>query len=145
MPSSTFLARIERVERAAKAKTGQEYHADCICFPEKEQPFFGLFIELEIASKVRCPLHGERFKPQRFFVYVSRWLREKLWKHLWSHHSEQYRKAWFASFPPDLWPAEEEQTDNGQVFLRLKDGTKLLASESTWSQPKREGQAREAV
>jgi hypothetical protein len=134
MPSSTFLARLERAERAAR-KTGQEYQADCICFPEKEQPFFGLPIELEIASKVKCPLHGERFKSQRFFVYVSRWLREKLWKHLWSRHSEQYRKAWFASFPPELWPAEEEQTDNGQIFLRLKDGTKLLAFKSTWSQP----------
>jgi hypothetical protein len=127
MPSSTFLARIERAERAARAKTGQEYQADCICFPEKEQPFFGLPIELEIASKMNCPLHGERFKPQPFLVYVARWLREKLWKHLWSQHSEQYRKAWFASFPPELWPADEVLVD-GKAVLRLKDGTILPLS-----------------
>jgi hypothetical protein len=33
--------------------------------------------------------------------YVPVWLREKLWKHLGTNHSEQYRKAWFASFPPE--------------------------------------------
>jgi hypothetical protein len=43
-----------------------------------------------------------------------------------TNHSDQYRKAWFASFPPELWPAEEE-TENGNIFLRLKDGTRLLA------------------
>jgi hypothetical protein len=46
---------------------------------------------------------------------------------LWTHHSEQYRKAWFASFPPDLWPAVEEETDDGRTILRLKDGSTLLA------------------
>jgi hypothetical protein len=64
-------------------------------------------------------MHGDRFQA-RFFIYVSRWLRAKLWKHLWSHHTEQYRKAWFASFPPELWPAEEEETEDGRIFLRLK-------------------------
>ena len=53
--------------------------------------------------------------------------------HLRTHHSEQYRKAWFASFPPNLWPAEEEEDPNGPIFLKLKDGTRLLASEPTWT------------
>jgi hypothetical protein len=55
---------------------------------------------------------------------VSKWLREKLWRHLYIYHGEQYRKAWFASFSPDLWPAEEVLVD-GKIVLRLKDGTIL--------------------
>jgi hypothetical protein len=56
--------------------------------------------------------------------YVPVWLREELWKHLGTNHSEQYRKAWFASFPPELWPAEEVETSDGNIFLELRDGTK---------------------
>jgi hypothetical protein len=41
---------------------------------------------------------------------------------IYSHHSEQYRKAWFAGFPPELWPAEEVLAD-GKTVSRLKDGT----------------------
>jgi hypothetical protein len=36
----------------------------------------GFPIELEIAAKVKCSLHGERFNRNVFFVYVSKWLRE---------------------------------------------------------------------
>jgi hypothetical protein len=143
MPSSTFLARIERAERVARAKTGQEYDADCICFPANEMPFFSFPLMEEIAARVECPVHGRRNFWHVCHIYVSKWLRDKQQERL-ARRSPQYQKAWNASFRPDLWPAEEEQTDNGQIFLRLKDGTKLLACESTWSQPKREGQAREA-
>jgi hypothetical protein len=122
MRAQTLETRIQRLEQATKQRSN--FLLDCICFPEKEQPFVGFPTELEIASMVKCPLHGKRFKPQRFFIYVSRWLREKLWKHLWSQHSEQYRKAWFASFPPELWPAEEV-LESGKTALRLKDGTIL--------------------
>jgi hypothetical protein len=117
------LQRIERAEQAAKAQSKSS--DECICFPPKEPPFVGFPIEEEIAAKVKCPLHGERFKPL-FHVYVPKWLREKQWKLLWSHHSEQYRKAWFVSFPPELWPADEEEHENGPPFLRLKDGTRVL-------------------
>ena len=128
MPTRTLEIRIERLEHITKERS--TFPSDCICFPEKEQPFVGFPIELSVASKVKCPLHGERFKPQRFFVYVSRWLREKLWQHLWSAHCEQYRKAWFASFPPGLWPAEEVLAE-GNPVLRLKDGTILPLSGTT--------------
>jgi hypothetical protein len=128
MRAQTLEIRIERLEQATKERSN--FPLDCICFPEKEQPFVGFPIELKVASKLKCPLHGERFKPQQSFVYVSRWLREKLWKHLWSQHSEQYRKAWFASFPPELWPAEEVLAD-GKLVLRLKDGTMLPLSGTT--------------
>jgi hypothetical protein len=60
---------------------------------------------------------------------MAEWLREKLWKLLDSHHSQQYRKAWFASFPPEFWPAEEVISENGVLFLKLKDGTKLSVQE----------------
>jgi hypothetical protein len=108
------------------------FSAECICFPENESPFFAFEIELEMLTRVRCPLHGERFTP-RFHIFVAKWLRAKQPHHLWTHHSEQYRKAWFASFPPNLWPAEEEEDPNGRIFLKLKDGTRLLASEPTWT------------
>jgi hypothetical protein len=122
-----FEKRIERAELAAKAKS--KHSAECICFPENEPPFFAFEIELKMLTRVTCPIHGQRFKPY-YRIYVARWLRLKQAQHLWTHHSEQYGKARFASFPPDLWPAEEEETGDGRTFLRLKDGTKLLALES---------------
>jgi len=95
MSTKTILKRIERAEEAAKAK--QLFSADCICFPENEPPFFSFPIEQEIAARVKCPLHGERFTPRPHF-YVSQWRieseparRQRL--------SAQYRKAWEASFP----------------------------------------------
>ena len=126
MHTRTLLNRINRAENAVEARS--VVSPECICFPTRATPFVGFPIELEIAARVKCPLHGDRFQA-RSFIYVSKWLRAKLWKHLWSHHTEQYRKAWHASFPPELWPAEEEETEDGRIFLRLKDGTKLLASE----------------
>ena len=120
------LARIERLEQCAK--TGHKFSRNCICFPENEPPFFAFPIELEMLSRVKCPLHGERFKPENH-IYVAKWLRAKQPEHLWTHHSEQYRKAWFASFPSDLWPAVEEESDDGQILLRLKDGSTLVACE----------------
>ena len=53
-----------------------------------------------------------------------------------THHTEQYRKAWFASFPLQLWPAEEEETETGEIYLKLKDGSRLLAYESASKRPK---------
>ena len=67
--------------------------------------------------------HGDRFRMPSTFVYVSKWLRAKLWK-----KPSEYGRAWFAGFPRELWPAEEEQTDDGRIFLRLKEGSKVLAT-----------------
>src|SRR5438270_13834490 len=119
---SRMAARI-RLQRVGVAA---ERPSACICFPENESPFFAFEIELEMLTRVTCPLHGQRFKPY-YRIFVAKWLRAKQPHHLWTHHSEQYRKAWFASFPPDLWPA------GGRIFLKLKDGTRLLASEPTWT------------
>jgi hypothetical protein len=111
MQSRNLMARIENAEKVADAKLGQTFSGSCICFPKNEQPCFAWPIEEQIAAQLKCPLHGERFKPPQFFVYVAKWLREKLPGFLWSRHSEQYRKAWFASFPSGSWPAKENETD----------------------------------
>jgi len=130
MLNRALQIRIERAELVAKAQS--KHSAECLCFPENESPFFAFEIELNMLTRVKCPLHGERFKPM-FRLYVAKWLRAKQPSLLWTHHSEQYRRAWFASFPPDLWPAEEDEDPNGLIFLKLKDGTRLLASEPTWT------------
>ena len=88
----------------------------------------GFPIELEIAALVKCPLHGDRFRPQ-FFIYRSKWLRDKLPSLRQAHHSEQYLKAWRAGFPDHLWPATEQHMANG-FFLVLKDGSQLPANGS---------------
>jgi hypothetical protein len=112
---------------------------DCICFPEEEQPSFSFPIEVEIASKVNCPLHGAGFTP-RFRLYFAKRFRGEVWKELSTCHSEQYRKAWFARFPPTLWPAEEEETAEGNIFLKLKDGSKVLAYEQPWRHSRSENE-----
>jgi hypothetical protein len=127
MYSRTLLARVERAEQLAKTKT--KFSPDCICWPENELPFFGFNVEREIAAGVECPVHGKRSFWRLCHLYIPKWLRENQQKRL-SRRSPQYQKAWNASFPPELWPAEEEETKNGDIFLRLKDGTRLLAYES---------------
>ncbi len=118
----SLINRIARAEEVAKAQL--RFSPQCICFPENEPPFFNWPIEQEIAARVKCPLHGNRFEPVKFFVYVSQWLREKRLILLQTHHSEQYRKAWDAGFPPELWPAQEVMSDDNAGLL-LKDGTTL--------------------
>jgi hypothetical protein len=125
MGAQALRRRLDKIEQMQKGRS--VFSPECSCFPEQEQPVVGFPIELEIAFRVKCPVHGKRFMYPRFFVYVSQWLREKLWSHL-RRHSEQYRKAWNASFPAELWPAQEELLD-GQTFLRLKDGTRILADD----------------
>jgi hypothetical protein len=98
---------------------------NCICFPEDEQPFFCSPAEEPVAARVKCPLHGSRFKPIRH-RYVAAWLAEKEPSYRRRRRSAQYRKAWAASFPPDLWPAEEVEV-RGKMMLHLKDGILLTA------------------
>ena len=121
------LRRLERLERVLMEL--QMYSSDCICFPKKEQPIFAWAVEFEIAMAVKCPLHGDRFKPE-LLVYMAKWEREKHFTILWSRRSEQYRKAWLASFPETQWPAEEEVHADGTTYLTLRDGTRLLGMPS---------------
>jgi hypothetical protein len=130
-PLGSLQSRAAARLRLQLVGVGGEPAVDCICFPEEERPSFGFPIEIEIASKVMCPVHGVRFTPL-LHLYTARRFREGLWTVLRTHHSEQYRKAWVARFPPALWPAEEEETEHGTIFLRLKDGSRLLAYEPAW-------------
>jgi hypothetical protein len=117
MRARNVIQRIERAEEALKEKSFLS--SGCICFPEKERPSFGFPIEMEIADRVKCPLHGDRFTPL-FHLYVPKWLREKFWERLTTNHSEQYRKAWFASFPSELWPATEEENRKRKDLLKAE-------------------------
>jgi hypothetical protein len=139
MLQRSLRTRIERLEQFAdeRAKRLSRRSENCICFPETEPPFFGFPIEGKIAFAVKCPLHGDRFKWPRFLIYVSKWRRES--EQLRRQRlSERYQKAWDASFPSDLWLAGEEETNEG-IYLRLKDGSRLLAHEFSWQEPHTSG------
>ncbi len=120
-----FEKRIERAELAAKGQS--KYCPACICFPENEPPFFAFEIELEMLTRVKCPLHGERFKPMFRLTCPSGF---GLSKHNISGPTtaNNTEKPGLSSFPPELWPATEEEDGNGRVILRLKDGSEILAA-----------------
>lgn len=96
----------------------------CICFPLSEPARFFYPEEQEIASRVKCPIHGERFQRREmsYFLYASLWLLERRYQ-VYLVQSEQYRRAWEAGFPD--WPTKEEDDDN--VYLVFKDGSKYIA------------------
>ena len=117
------IKRIERLEQSLKECSW--FATDCICFPENQPPLYGFGLEFLLLKRLKCPLHGERsirFNP----IFVSQWVREKIPRFV-QRQSEQYRKAWFATFPPYLWPGVEEEAEDGSMYLILKDGTRVLA------------------
>lgn len=61
---------------------------------------------------MKCPLHGDRFKRPQFFIYIASWRRAQGPARRQTL-SAPYHKAWDASFPSELWPAEEEQGEDG--------------------------------
>jgi hypothetical protein len=91
--------RQPQAEKALQARS--IFSTDCICFPENEPPFFCFPSEEEIAAKVKCPLHDNRFRQPIFQIYVAKWRRESEKKRR-QRLSPQYQKAWLASFPEDL-------------------------------------------
>jgi hypothetical protein len=123
----SVLKRIERAEAALEAQS--VFSEDCICFPEKEQPFFCSAFEEPVAAQVKCPLHRDRFRQQPLHIYVADWRAEKEPARR-RCLSAQYRKAWEATFPSELWPAlPNEETEDGKVFFRLRDGSKSFVGE----------------
>lgn len=99
MTTRSLMKRLEQAEKAARIQS--RFSRNCICFPEKEPPFFCDPSEEEMAAQVKCPLHGERFKHPQFFIYVPSWRRAKEPIRRQSL-SVQYRKAWDASFPAEI-------------------------------------------
>src|SRR5450631_2773070 len=53
MTTRTLLKRLEKAEEALKAQL--IFSQDCICFPDKEQPFFCSPSEEPVAARVKCP------------------------------------------------------------------------------------------
>ena len=104
MSKQTLIKRLEIAEEALKSLS--KFSADCICFPENEQPFFCTESEAEIAARLKCPLHGDRFKHPIFHIYVAKWRRESEVIRR-QQLSEQYRKAWAATLPLDVYSQEE--------------------------------------
>jgi len=129
MSTRSLERQIEKLEQLghAIAEAQSKYSEDCICFPDafEEQPRFCYHIMEVVAWRLKCPLHGNRF--QLFFrrLYLPDWRREALDEQR-KTLSPQYQKAWAAGFPPHLWPAVPEKTEDG-LYLCLKDGTRLLA------------------
>ena len=134
MDLKTRLRKLEQT--MAEQITAAVWDEACICFPPDEHPVFHWLAEVEIAAAVCCPLHGVRFHGIETppFIYRSKWLRRPPAEAPvdcatgnWPNHSPQYSKAWRASFPPTLWPAEErfhfqpERT----ITLILRDGTEI--------------------
>src|ERR1035441_8423665 len=119
--------RIEKLEREKKeaALNRSLQSEECICFPKEEQPFFGFDIEWETAKRVECPLHGCSCSRGARPIYTAKW-RRKMEERRRETFSPQFQKAWAARFPSALWPAEEEETEGG-IYLRLKEGTRILA------------------
>jgi hypothetical protein len=78
---------------------------------ENEPPFFCFPSEEEIAAKVKCPLHGNRFRQPIFHIYVAKWRRESE-KKTPTTPEPQYQKAWLASLPEDLVSQTLATTDS---------------------------------
>ena len=95
-PESRAAARL----RLQGLSVTGEASSACTCFPENEQPFFCSPSEEQIAARVKCPLHGNRFKQPIPHLYVSAWLVAKQPARR-LQGSPQARKAWAASIPPD--------------------------------------------
>ena len=112
MGMRAIAKRIEQAEEKLKSKF--IFAPDCICFPDKEPPFFCEPFEEEMAAHVKCPLHGERFKRPEFFMYSSSWLRAKEPARR-QRLSAQYRKAWDASFPLERNSAVKPETADREI------------------------------
>jgi len=74
MRTMHLLKRVDRIESFSRSK--DSYPPECICFPENARPCFHWAAEVEIAARLKCPLHGDRFRPS-ILIYVSRWQRRK--------------------------------------------------------------------
>jgi hypothetical protein len=93
----TLLKRIEQAEKALKARS--IFSTECICFPENEPPFFCFPCEEEIAAKVKCPLHGNRFRQPIFHIYVAKWRRESEKNRRQRLSSQSIKKPGWPAFP----------------------------------------------
>ena len=91
------VTKTENVSKRFREKVGDwaakegkiDDEQPCFCDPDEEP----------VAAAVKCPLHGERFKPITLHLYVGEWRRKA--EPLRRERLIQYKKAWDASFSPD--------------------------------------------
>jgi hypothetical protein len=90
---NTLARRIALAEHAVVVH--EKSSKNCICFPAKEPPFFSSVADQEVADRVKCPLHGDRFR-KLSHLYVPLWRkeRERIRRKICS---VQFKKAWLAS------------------------------------------------
>ena len=106
-------ARLEKLRKQAQRVIAAEqsrtpsYPENCICFPRgKVLPkpgvarlIFGRSEHLELALSIPCPLHGQRFDPDKVaMIYQAGWLLEGFWERQWADFDPQTRKAMRATF-----------------------------------------------
>jgi hypothetical protein len=120
--ATTIVERLECAEAAVREKQAERQLNNCICFPKRGDSLFFLYPGIrELALRLKCPLHGDRFEfpaltdpeniPSRIDLEVG-------WT--WRDASEQYRKAWNATFQSGEWPAEEISV-NGRTWRLPRD------------------------
>lgn len=147
------LARqIEQLERhfEQRRRVLSKLDPECICYPGKLRPWVGFPSLTLVAFIVKCPLHGDRFSLNGWIPqFYCQWFRETMYDlvlnptpsvvgHLPRKMIEQYLKAYFASFPSDLYPGQEEEEDadfGPKTFLRLKDGTRFQVDKAHYCLP----------
>ena len=108
-----LLKRIERLELATKSSMNSS--VECICFPRHRSPFFFYCGVEEIAFRVKCRIHGDRFVTASS-SFMDDLHREFEVGRLWHVDTEQYRKAWNASFSAGSWPVEQIEIE-GRTWL----------------------------
>jgi hypothetical protein len=135
--ATTFVKRLERVERAVREKRLGQPLTNCICFPDAGRSPFFLYPGIrELAFRLKCSLHGDRFQPVPAEVPTddpSRVDLEVGWT--WRHASEQYRKAWNATFQNGEWPTEEISVEGRVWRLPHSAGGRFLDWKNVSSAP----------
>lgn len=133
---TSIVKRIERAEAAAKQSHHLEHSDACICFPPDERPFLLYEPVRALAASVRCPMHGNRFEQlQPMHIHIPDWKREVEVGFRWSTASEQYRRAWNASFPAGSWAVEEIQIAGRSWLLPRSETGELLDWRSAQTAP----------
>jgi len=126
--TTRIFKRIERAEAATRESRQPKDSTGCSCFPPDERPFFLYEPVHVIAAGVKCLIHGNRFdqlQPLRF-LFIGDWKREVEVGISWPMASEQYRRAWNASFPSGSWAVEEIEIAGRTWLLPRSETGELL-------------------
>jgi hypothetical protein len=114
MSNKALRRQMDRIEQQAATieQKLSAYSEDCICFPQADPPIFLFGEEHFFAFRVKCPLHGERFKAGPLRLWAI-WCYDQVPKFR-RRKSAQHRKAWNKSFP---CPSPDDQSPEAE-FLR---------------------------